>query len=160
MMFPTPECRGEPSFVNTTPIQAAIRYGLLPAWQLYENPVYELLKNHCGLKRLYILSAGWGLITAGFLTPCYDITFTATRPQVQVQTQTQGRPIRRLLYAANRNHGAHRVLWRQGLRKSVLCADCGRQRLPASLVQFKKRARYAGLCAPPIQDDDQNQLAL
>lgn len=51
--------------------------GLLPAWQLYENRVYELLKNHCGLKRLYILSAGWGLITAGFLTPCYDITFKA-----------------------------------------------------------------------------------
>ena len=53
-------------------------HGLLPAWQLYENPVYEILKNHCGLKRLYILSAGWGLITAGFLTPCYDITFKAT----------------------------------------------------------------------------------
>ncbi len=50
--------------------------GLLPAWQLYQNPTYELLANHCGLKRLYILSAGWGLIAADFLTPPYDITFS------------------------------------------------------------------------------------
>ena len=51
--------------------------GLLPAWQLYDNPTYKILADHFGLDRLYILSAGWGLITAGFLTPTYDITFTA-----------------------------------------------------------------------------------
>ena len=50
--------------------------GLLPAWRLYENPIYELLADHCGLKRFYILSAGWGLIRADFLTPAYDITFS------------------------------------------------------------------------------------
>ena len=49
--------------------------GLLPAWQLYRNPAYKILAEHCGLQRLYILSAGWGLISAGFLTPNYDITF-------------------------------------------------------------------------------------
>ncbi len=51
-------------------------YGLLPAWRLYENPVYRLLKEHCGLERFYILSAGWGLIRSDLLTPVYDITFS------------------------------------------------------------------------------------
>lgn len=50
-------------------------YGLLPAWQLYKDPTYGLLRKHYGLDRLYILSAGWGLLSARFLTPAYDITF-------------------------------------------------------------------------------------
>ena len=41
-------------------------HGLLPAWRLYENPIYELLANHCGSEHFYILSAGWGLIRADF----------------------------------------------------------------------------------------------
>lgn len=52
--------------------------GLLPAWQLYENRAYSQLKDHFGLERLYILSAGWGLIAADFLTPNYDITFSTS----------------------------------------------------------------------------------
>lgn len=50
--------------------------GLLPAWQLYRNPAYRILAEHAGEERLYILSAGWGLIRADFLTPMYDITFS------------------------------------------------------------------------------------
>ena len=50
-------------------------YGLLPAWQLYKDPTYGLLRKHYGLDQLYILSAGWGLLCAKFLTPAYDITF-------------------------------------------------------------------------------------
>ena len=50
--------------------------GLLPAWQLYGNRTYELLKNTFGAEKLFILSAGWGLIAADFLTPAYDITFS------------------------------------------------------------------------------------
>lgn len=53
--------------------------GLLPAWQLYRNPAYRILADHCGTDRLYILSAGWGLIRADFLTPNYDITFSSDR---------------------------------------------------------------------------------
>lgn len=49
--------------------------GLLPVWRLYKNPTYALLAEKYGLERLYILSAGWGLIRANFLTPRYDITF-------------------------------------------------------------------------------------
>jgi hypothetical protein len=52
--------------------------GLVPAWSLYANRAYEALAAHVGLKRLYILSAGWGLISAEFLTPTYDITFSAS----------------------------------------------------------------------------------
>lgn len=50
--------------------------GLLPAWQLYANGTYGMLVDRYGLEHVYILSAGWGLIAASFLTPVYDITFS------------------------------------------------------------------------------------
>jgi hypothetical protein len=51
---------------------------LLPAFQLYRNEVYRDLVDHLGISRTFILSAGWGLIPASFLTPAYDITFSAS----------------------------------------------------------------------------------
>ncbi len=53
--------------------------GLLQAWQLYQPKAYGLLYDKCGPENLYILSAGWGLIRADFLTPYYDITFSNAR---------------------------------------------------------------------------------
>jgi hypothetical protein len=50
--------------------------GLYPAYQLYENRIYGRLVDRFGLQKVYILSAGWGLIAAHFLTPYYDITFS------------------------------------------------------------------------------------
>jgi hypothetical protein len=50
--------------------------GLLPACELYENDIYRTLVKQCGVKNSYILSAGWGLIDAAFLTPAYDITLS------------------------------------------------------------------------------------
>ena len=50
--------------------------GLLPAWQLYRPPVYRELAETFGLENLFILSAGWGLLAADFLTPHYDIAFS------------------------------------------------------------------------------------
>lgn len=50
--------------------------GLLPAYQLYSNPVYARLVRKFGTDNVFILSAGWGLISASFLTPLYDITFS------------------------------------------------------------------------------------
>ena len=64
-------------------------FGLLPAWQLYKNPTYEMLANHCGQERLYILSAGWGLIRADFLTPNYDITFSKANKVEQFKRRGQ-----------------------------------------------------------------------
>ena len=49
---------------------------LLPAYKLYSNSIYRELVNWCGLDRVFILSGGWGLISAAFLTPQYDITFS------------------------------------------------------------------------------------
>jgi hypothetical protein len=49
---------------------------LLPAWRLYDNRTYGRLVEKMGIDNVYILSAGWGLITAAFLTPYYDITFS------------------------------------------------------------------------------------
>ncbi|TAI65602.1 hypothetical protein [Bradyrhizobium sp. Leo170] len=51
--------------------------GLLPAFELYQNEAYRRLEKKVGTQKLYILSAGWGLIAATFLTPSYDITFSA-----------------------------------------------------------------------------------
>ncbi len=53
--------------------------GLLPAWRLYRNPTYEMLAERVSPNCLYILSAGWGLIRADYLTPNYDITFSKAR---------------------------------------------------------------------------------
>lgn len=52
--------------------------GLMPAWQLYENKKYGMLAERFQLSNFYILSAGWGLLRAEFLTPAYDITFSSS----------------------------------------------------------------------------------
>ena len=56
-------------------------HDLLPAWQLYSPPTYKL--------QLYILSAGWGLIRADFLTPNYDITFSSARNVEKFKRRTR-----------------------------------------------------------------------
>ena len=50
--------------------------GPYPAYQLYEKRTYGHLVDRLGPQNVYILSAGWGLISAGFLTPYYDITYS------------------------------------------------------------------------------------
>lgn len=58
---------------------------LLPAEKLYRPRaypnVYRRLVGKYGAKQVYILSAGWGLIDAEFLTPDYDITFYKKAPK-------------------------------------------------------------------------------
>ena len=53
-------------------------HNLFPAWQFYTPPAYRQLAEAFGLDHLFILSAGWGLLPAEFLTPYYDITFSKT----------------------------------------------------------------------------------
>ena len=50
----------------------------LPAYRLYAHDAYRALVEKCGITQVFILSAGWGLIRASFLTPDYDITFSAS----------------------------------------------------------------------------------
>lgn len=59
--------------------------GLLQACQLYKKPIYMDLTKKFGVKNLFILSAGWGLISANFLTPDYDITFSNIKGQPHVK---------------------------------------------------------------------------
>ncbi len=53
---------------------------LLPAIELYRPPAYRRLAKAIGRDRTYILSAGWGLLAADWLTPAYDITFSRLKP--------------------------------------------------------------------------------
>jgi len=50
---------------------------LLPAIDLYSHCAFQQLADHIGRDNTYILSAGWGLLRADFLTPNYDITFSS-----------------------------------------------------------------------------------
>jgi hypothetical protein len=61
---------------------------LYPAYQLYENRIYGRLVDRIGLRNVYILSAGWGLIAADLLTPYYDITFSQSAAEKQTVTMT------------------------------------------------------------------------
>ena len=60
--------------------------GLLPAIELYRHPVYEHLGTKFGLDHVFILSAGWGVLPASFLTPDYDITFSLAADRYKVRT--------------------------------------------------------------------------
>lgn len=58
-------------------------FDLLPAGQLYADGTYSRLVDRYCLDGFYILSAGWGLIRADFLTPQYDITFSHQAKEYQ-----------------------------------------------------------------------------
>src|SRR5262249_2901945 len=49
-----------------------------PAYRLHANEASVALVDSLGPGLVFILSAGWGLIPATFLTPYYDITFSAS----------------------------------------------------------------------------------
>lgn len=51
-------------------------FKLLQAYKLYKPKIYTQLVEVFGKDNVYILSAGWGLIRASFLTPKYNITFS------------------------------------------------------------------------------------
>lgn len=67
-------------------------FGLLPAGRLYAHEVYGRLEQRYGLKGFYILSAGWGLIRADFLTPQYDITFSPQAKKYQRRHRRESWP--------------------------------------------------------------------
>jgi hypothetical protein len=49
-----------------------ILFTFIPSYQLYENKAYGRLMDRFGLRNVYVLSAGWGLIRADFLTPFFS----------------------------------------------------------------------------------------
>jgi hypothetical protein len=60
---------------NKTPNRNPFK--LYPVYKLYRNETYRALVNEYGVENTFILSAGWGLVRADFLTPQYNITFSA-----------------------------------------------------------------------------------
>jgi len=64
---------------NASP--ASNQLGLLPAYELYDRPVYQDLRQAFGVSSLFILSAGWGVVPAAFLLPDYNITFSSSAPR-------------------------------------------------------------------------------
>lgn len=65
--------------INQTTQDSPLR--LCRAYELYDRPIYAQLVESLGVERVYILSAGWGLIRSDFLTPYYDITFKKLKDQ-------------------------------------------------------------------------------
>ncbi|MBU1219057.1 hypothetical protein KKF97_04550 [Myxococcota bacterium] len=61
---------------------------LLPAYKLYANRIYQDLVHKFGVKNVFILSAGWGLINSEFLTPSYDITFSSSADKYKKRRKT------------------------------------------------------------------------
>lgn len=55
----------------------------LPAYKLYANPAYGRLVERFGEGKIFILSAGWGLVSAEFLLPSYDITFSRSKDRLK-----------------------------------------------------------------------------
>lgn len=50
--------------------------GFAPAAALYRQGTYAELQAHVRADKLFILSAGWGLVRSDFLLPDYNITFS------------------------------------------------------------------------------------
>ena len=73
---------------NRTPVRN--RWGLLPAGRLYKPAPYAKLADWIGGDRLFILSAGWGLVRSDFLLPAYDITFNSSAEHYKRRRTTRG----------------------------------------------------------------------
>ncbi len=66
----------ETVFADTTMTPVAILFASIPPISSMRK-VYGRLVVRLGLENVYVLSAGWGLIRADFLTPYYYITFSS-----------------------------------------------------------------------------------
>jgi hypothetical protein len=55
--------------------QQEIRKDLLPTYELYRPKIYNSLYQTFG-EDLFIFSAGWGIVNAGYKLPKYNITFS------------------------------------------------------------------------------------
>jgi len=59
---------------------------LCKAGDLYLPKYYKAAINKLGWDRVYILSAGWGLIRSDYFIPSYDITFSSSAPRKNKRT--------------------------------------------------------------------------
>lgn len=139
---------------------------LLPAWRLYMNSTYRYLVEKYGADNIFILSAGWGLIDANFLTPNYDITFSPSgKPYVKRkerdyyrdfnQLPDDGKPVHflvgksyhDLLYQLTSGYSGRKILYYAG-RPPKQCAgiECRSFGEPYTNWHYE--------CARNLDDDD------
>ncbi len=67
---------------------AANSLRLVQAARLYEHRAYANLVTKFGIERVFILSAGWGLVSGTFRLPHYDITFSGSAESFKRRRQT------------------------------------------------------------------------
>jgi hypothetical protein len=132
--------------------------GLLPAYRLYANPVYERLVDKLDIASVYILSAGWGLIRGDFLTPYYDITFSASARGDDAYKRRR-KADRHEDFRMLPDETADEVLFFGG--KDYIPLFC---KLSAGVKSkrtvFYSSARCARLRAGEVRDNDKDELAL
>ncbi|MHC2552376.1 hypothetical protein [Bradyrhizobium elkanii] len=114
--------------------------GLYPAYQLYENRAYGRLVDSFGLSNVYVLSAGWGLIRADFLTPHYDITYSPSADKYKRRRKAD----RYHDFCMLPNHAQDDILFFGG--KDYLPLFCSL----TSAVQGKRIVFYNSASAPQI----------
>lgn len=114
--------------------------GLYPAGQLYENRTYGRLVDRHGPQKVYILSAGWGLIRSDFRTPYYDITFSQSADNYKRRRKADRYLDFRMLPAETDED----ILFFGG--KDYLPLFCAL----TSEVETKKRVFYNSARTPPV----------
>ena len=60
---------------------------LVASCKIYKRKIYKDLYNKFG-DNLLIFSAGWGIITAQYRIPCYDISFSSNSPSYSKRLKT------------------------------------------------------------------------
>jgi hypothetical protein len=123
--------------------------GLLPAFELYENDIYRAMVKQCGVEKTYILSAGWGLIDAAFLTPAYDITFSA-------QADKFVRRLLQLFLDSCQHQRGGRVFWQQRVRAALRSPDERGKGRADRVLQFRDPASRTWMQAGQVRDPDEN----
>ena len=152
MMCPPRGRRGESGCSHTTQARGTNPLGLLPAFELYENDVYRALVKRYGVDSTFILSAGWGLIPAGFLTPVYDITFSSQDDDYV----RRRKPILSRLFMISAGTTEPVVCFGSKDYAPLFAALTRSVKVPKSCSTIRRASRRAGMPAHTIRDADKN----
>ena len=119
-------------------------YKLLRAADLCTPNVYRKLTDAFGWESVFILSAGWGLIRANYLTPYYDITFSKTAKRENQWKWRDGENIARSTSDFNHLKRAsispsEEIHFFVGLDYLDLCYALVQDLLATKVIHFKSR---------------------
>ena len=131
---------------------------LRSAYQLYANYTYQALVAKFGMGKIYILSAGWGLIAASFMTPHYDVTFAANAESWKRRKKNEPYSDFSMLPT----DPEEQLLFLGGKDYVPLFSQLTKLVRPTRMVFYNSACptRSAGLPACEIRDKHSHQLAL